>query len=381
MNKCAINDQLTGADLQRYSRHLALSEVGIDGQKRLKNAKVLCIGAGGLASPALLYLAAAGVGTLGIVEDDQVELSNLQRQILYTTHDIGSSKAQCAQKHLNALNPDIKINLHLHRLTRENAIDILSPYDIILDCTDNFYSRYLINDACFYLNKPDVYASILRFEGQCTVFSAPNSPCYRCLFKSPPPPELMPNCAEGGVIGALPGLLGTIQAMEVIKIILGQGTSLVGRLLLVDALSMRFRELKIPSNPDCPLCVHRQPFAELELPEISCNTQDEITLTEISASDLHLLLQKDNSILLLDVRDPYEHEICNIGGQLIPLADVSQQLNELNQNQHIVVYCKMGSRSKKAAEILHKNGFIKISVLTGGILAWIDKVDPSLPRY
>ncbi len=375
MNKSTINDQLTGIEFQRYSRQLALSEVGIDGQMRLKKAKVLCIGAGGLASPALLYLAAAGVGTLGVVEDDQVELSNLQRQILYTANDVGSHKGQCAKKHLNSLNPGIKINLYPHRLSKDNAIDILSPYDIILDCTDNFHSRFLINDACFYLNKPDIYASILRFEGQCTVFSPPINPCYRCLFKTAPPPELVPNCAEAGVIGALPGLLGAIQAMEVIKLILQQGSSLIGRLLIIDVLTMRFRELTISKNPDCPLCVHKIPFTLLDMPERKNDASLAVSVNEISVHDLLSLQQRKEKIFLLDVREPYEYKICNLGGCLIPLKELSERINELDVKQHIVVYCKTGGRSKKAVAFLKTRGFSKVSSLKGGILKWIQEID------
>lgn len=368
-------------ELQRYARHLVLSEVGVDGQKRLKNAKVLCVGAGGLASPVLLYLAGAGVGTLGIVEDDQVELSNLQRQILYTTNNIGQSKGHVARARLLELNPHIQINLHSQRLKKDNALDVLPSYDIILDCTDNFYSRYLINDACFHLKKPDIYASILRFEGQCSIFYAPQGPCYRCLFKTPPPPELIPNCAEGGVIGALPGLLGTIQAMEAIKLILCQGTSLIGRLLMIDTLTMRFRELTISKNPDCPLCVHKIPFEQLKLPEAICNALSNIKIPEITPQSLHALKQQGENIFLLDVRDPFEYEICNLGGHLIPLKELSQRLNELNPVHHIITYCKMGSRSQKAAGILKQHGFLNVSILKGGILAWINEIDPRLIRY
>ena len=376
-----IKIDFSPTEFQRYARHFVLSEVGMEGQKRLKAAKVLCVGAGGLASPALLYFAAAGIGTLGIVDDDQVELSNLQRQILYTTNNIGQSKGPIARDRLLELNPHIQVTLHSQRLTRDNALTILSAYDIILDCTDNFYSRYVINDACFYLKKPDIYASILRFEGQCSIFYSPEGPCYRCLFKAPPPPELIPNCAEGGVIGALPGLLGTLQAMEAIKFILHQGTSLIGRLLMVNALTMQFRELTISKNPDCPLCAHQIPFEQLPLPEASCKETSDTTTLEITAQHLHALKQKEKNIFLLDVREPFEYEICNLGGYLIPLKELTHRFNELNPTQPIIIYCKMGSRSQKAAAILKQHGFLNVSTLKGGVLTWINEIDPCLTKY
>lgn len=370
---------LNNVEIQRYARHFALPSVGVEGQKRLKQAKVLCVGAGGLGSPALLYLAAAGIGTLGIVENDLVDLSNLQRQILFSTNDIGNNKADAAKARLSELNPLIQINTHQQQLMKDNALDIIASYDFVLDCTDNFYTRFLINDACFYLNKPYVYASVLKFEGQCSVFSSSQGPCYRCLFETPPPPELIPNCAEAGVIGALPGILGSMQAMEIIKLILNQGSNLIGRLLIVDALTMKFRELSIVKNKKCPLCEFKIPFDDLEMPKFICNKDSD--RNEISVHDLKNLQQSDTDFLLLDVREPFEYAICNIGGHLIPLNDLDHRVSELNLNQLIIVYCKSGGRSNQALNFLSSHGFQKVKSLKGGILAWMDEIDSTLQRY
>ncbi|MCX7117820.1 MAG: molybdopterin-synthase adenylyltransferase MoeB [Legionellales bacterium] len=366
-------------DHQRYARHLVLPEIGIQGQQRLKESRVLCVGAGGLGSPALLYLAAAGVGTLGIMDDDRVELSNLQRQVLFATSDVSLKKVEAARTHLLALNPHLNIIAIDHNLTRHNAIETIEAYDLVLDCTDNFTSRYLINDACVTLNKPMVYASILRFEGQCGVFWAPKGPCYRCLYPKPPKNEGAMNCQNAGVVGALAGILGSIQAMEAIKCLLHQGEPLIGRLLLVDALSMRFKDYNIPKHPDCPLCVHKKSFDTLDRFEHHCSAV--LPFQWISVQALQQLQQGDSHFLLLDVRDPYEYEICNLGGRLIPLAQLQDHLSELDANQHVIIHCKGCLRSQKAATLLIKHGFHNVSILTGGILAWMDAIDPTMNRY
>ena len=307
-------------ELLRYSRHFVLDEIGLKGQEKLKFAKVLCVGAGGLGSPLLMYLAAAGVGTLGIVDDDKIDFSNLQRQLLYGTHEVGQKKLKIAKEKLHNLNPNVNVALHPARLMDNNALEIISQYDIVADCTDNFPTRYLVNDACFHLQKPNVYASISQFDGQCSVFCAKNGPCYRCLYDAPPPAGLIPNCAEGGVLGVLPGLLGVMQANETIKLILGIGSPLIGRLLTVDTLSMVFDELEIKQNPDCRLCKHHQPFETLPRITSSCAAEAGLTVKQISAKALHQLKSKNN-VFLVDVREPYEYEICNIDGYLIPLRE------------------------------------------------------------
>lgn len=375
----SINTTFSSAELQRYARHFTLPEVGINGQKKIKNAKVLCVGVGGLGSPALLYLAAAGVGTLGLVDDDCVDISNLQRQIIFSVDDVGEKKVNVARDKLLALNPNVKINIFSQRLTKDNAFNIIDSYDIVIDCTDNFYSHYLINDACFFLQKPCVYASIACFEGQCSVFSSYLGPCYRCIFKNVPLAQLIPNCAEAGVIGALPGLLGSIQAMEAIKLILNQGNILIGRLLLVDALTMQFSELTISKNKDCPLCTHKIPFNQLVMPEISCNTR--LMYNEISVYDLQKLKKQNENFFLLDVREQFEYDICHLNGNLIPVNILSQRINMLDPNQHIIIHCKTDVRSKKAAEILYHHGFKNVSILKGGIAAWISEIDSSLKKY
>jgi len=384
---------LTNDDLGRYSRHLILPEVGMEGQQRLKAAKVLCVGTGGLGSPLALYLAAAGIGTLGLIDFDVVDASNLQRQIIHSTKDIGRKKTESAKEKLNALNPALNVVLHDTMLTSANALEIFAQYDIIADGTDNFQTRYLVNDACVLLNKPNAYGSIFRFEGQASVFATEEGPCYRCLYPEPPPPGLVPSCAEGGVLGILPGLVGVIQATEVIKLILGKGEPLIGRLMLVDALTMRFRELKLRKNPDCPVCGKNPTVTELIDYNQFCGISAEPAadapikngIPQISVKELKERLDKkearNDNFLLLDVREPYEVQIAQIGGKLIPQNDVQSRIGELNPQQEIIVHCRSGARSQKIAELLKANGFEKVSNLAGGILAWSDEIDPSVQKY
>jgi len=384
---------LTNDDLGRYSRHLILPEVGMEGQQRLKAAKVLCVGTGGLGSPLALYLAAAGIGTLGLVDFDVVDSSNLQRQIIHSTKDIGRKKIESAKEKLNALNPSLNVVTHDTMLTSANALEIFAQYDIIADGTDNFQTRYLVNDACVLLSKPNAYGSIFRFEGQASVFATEDGPCYRCLYPEPPPPGLVPSCAEGGVLGILPGIVGVIQATEVIKLILGKGESLIGRLLLVDALTMRFRELKLRKNPDCPVCGTNPTVTELIDYNQFCGIAPEPAqaatvkngIPQISVKELKARLDKkeanNDNFLLLDVREPYEFQIAQIGGKLIPQNDVANRLSELNPAQEIIVHCRSGVRSQKIAELLKQSGFEKVSNLAGGILAWSDEIDPTVTKY
>lgn len=376
-----MNVSLTINEQQRYARHLALSEIGIAGQKRLKSARILCVGAGGLGSPALLYLAAAGVGTIGIMDDDQVDISNLQRQILFTDADLGVKKVYAAKKRLSALNPHIEIITYDHGLNVENAISTIQDYDVVLDCTDNFSSRYLINDVCVRLEKPMVYASILRFEGQCAVFWAPHHPCYCCLYSKAPATNSTMNCADSGVVGAMVGILGSIQAMEAIKIILQQGEALLGRLLLVDAMSMSFKTFAISKRTKCPSCVKREPWQMLVDNIRVCAALKIDPSLYISVEKLQQLKQEKANFLLLDVREPFEHEICNLGGILIPLTKLHENMTQLDINQTIVIYCKDDARSIQAAKMLIAHGCKHIQVLQGGILAWIDEIDSSLLRY
>jgi molybdopterin/thiamine biosynthesis adenylyltransferase/rhodanese-related sulfurtransferase len=385
--------QLTNDDLGRYSRHLILPEVGMEGQQRIKAAKVLCVGTGGLGSPLALYLAAAGIGTLGLVDFDVVDSSNLQRQIIHSTKDIGRKKIESAKEKLNALNPALNVVTHDTMLTSANALEIFAQYDIIADGTDNFQTRYLVNDACVLLNKPNAYGSIFRFEGQASVFATEEGPCYRCLYPEPPPPGLVPSCAEGGVLGILPGLIGVIQATEVIKLILGKGEPLIGRLLLVDALTMRFRELKLRKNPDCPVCGTNPTVTQLIDYNQFCGISAEPAqdapikngIPQISVKELKARLDKKESnndnFLLLDVREPYEVQIAQIGGKLIPQNDVQNRLGELNPEQEVIIHCRSGARSQKIAELLKANGFQKVSNLAGGILAWSDEIDPTVQKY
>lgn len=370
-------------ELLRYARHFTLNEVGIKGQEQLKKAKVLCIGAGGLGCPALLYLTSAGIGTVGIVDHDQVELTNLHRQIIYNHHDLGLSKAVVAANKLRALNPHSNIFPYETRLDSTNAFDLFAAYDIVVDCSDNFATRYLVNDTCFYLQKPNVFASISLFAGQCSVFCLSEQPCYRCLYDEPPPADLILNCADGGVLGVLPGLLGAIQATEVLKLILGIGQTLVGRLLIIDALTMRFNELSLKKNSDCRLCNPQQTFPHpLPYYEAACKGSigTNRNIEPITASEL-LKLQDNKHVFILDVREPYEHAICRISDQLIPLSQLTEQCHTLDATKTIVVYCKSGIRGEKAGLLLKNAGFPHVRNLTGGILAWINEIDPSLPRY
>jgi molybdopterin/thiamine biosynthesis adenylyltransferase/rhodanese-related sulfurtransferase len=361
----------TEEEKTRYRHHFSLPMVGIEGQQKLKNARVCCIGAGGLGSPVLLYLAAAGVGTLGIIDFDVVELSNLQRQIIYSFDELGQKKVIAAKKRLLAINPNVNVIVHEEKLNMNNAFALLESYDIIVDGTDNFSTRYLINDVCFYLKKPNVSASIFQFEGQCAVFSAPG-PCYRCLYASPPPDYLIPSCHEGGVLGVMPGLLGTIQAAEVIKLIINIGHPLVGRLLVVDALNLRFTEFKLERNPDCILCHHQQSFSTLPRFQEKVCMQNKVE--EITVQELALLQEQEADILVLDVREQSEYDEFNINGKLIPLAELPNRLSELDRDKLIVVHCKSGGRSTRAAQYLLEQGFDKVKNLKGGMTAWREEI-------
>jgi sulfur-carrier protein adenylyltransferase/sulfurtransferase len=376
---------LAKEQLLRYSRHLLLPEVGAAGQRRLLDGRVLIVGAGGLGAPTSLYLAAAGVGHLGLVDFDAVDGSNLQRQVLYSTSDIGHQKLEAAQDRLRALNPDVEVTTHPVQLTRENALEILRPYDLVIDGTDNFPTRYLVNDACVLLGKPLVYASIYRFEGQASVFDAKHGPCYRCLYPEPPPPELVPSCAEGGVLGVLPGLLGVIQATEALKLLLGIGEPLRGRLLLVDALGLQFRELRLRKNPACPVCsAHPTQHGLIDYPAF-CGVPAPSAVARVPEVEAEALAQELHGRappFLLDVREPGEYEIVHLeGAQLIPQGQLSARAKELPKEQEIVVYCKSGRRSERATQLLLASGFPHVRNLRGGIDAWTARVDPSLPRY
>ena len=378
---------LTKKEIERYSRHLIMPEVGMDGQLKLKQAKVLCIGTGGLGAPLGLYLAAAGVGRIGLVDFDRVDDSNLQRQVLFSTKDVGRPKIEAAADRLRGLNPDIQIDTFDTHLSSDNALDILKDYDIIVDGTDNFPTRYLVNDASVLLKKPNVYGSIFRFEGQITIFGDPNGPCYRCLYPEPPPPGLVPSCAEGGVLGVLPGIVGSIQAAETLKLIIGKGESLIGRLLLFDALAMRFRELKLRKNPDCPICGTHPTITKLIDYAEFCGVRGEeapapqTSVPEITPRELKTRLDRGDDLYILDVREPHEYQICNLGGHLIPLGDLSKRASELDSSREIVAHCRSGKRSAEAVEFLQHAGFRKVLNLKGGILAWSDEVDPSVPKY
>jgi molybdopterin/thiamine biosynthesis adenylyltransferase/rhodanese-related sulfurtransferase len=381
--------ELSTDDLSRYSRHLILPEVGMEGQRRLKAARVLCVGTGGLGSPLALYLTAAGIGTLGLVDFDVVDSSNLQRQIIHSTKDIGRKKIDSAEEKLSALNPAINIVKHETMLSSANALDILKDYDIVADGTDNFPTRYLVNDACVLLGKPNVYGSIFRFEGQASVFATEAGPCYRCLYPEPPPPGLVPSCAEGGVLGILPGLVGVIQATEVIKLILGKGDSLVGRLLLVDALNMRFRELKLRKNPECPVCGTNPTVTALIdydhfcgiVPETPQEKNVKNGIPQLTVKELKARRDAGQDIFLLDVREPYEVQIAQIGGTVIPQNDVPNRLAEIPRDREIVVHCRSGARSQRIAEFLKQSGYTQVVNLAGGILAWSDEIDPTVQKY
>jgi molybdopterin/thiamine biosynthesis adenylyltransferase/rhodanese-related sulfurtransferase len=379
--------KLSKEEIQRYSRHLIMPEVGMEGQLKLKRARVLTIGTGGLGAPLGLYLAAAGVGHLGLVDFDVVDSSNLQRQVTFTTADVGKSKSEAAKARLSALNPMIEIASYETRLTSDNALDLFRDYDIIVDGTDNFPTRFLVNDACVLLGKPNVYGSIFRFEGQATVFGYPGGPCYRCLYPEPPPPGLVPSCAEGGVLGVLPGIVGSIQAMETIKLILGTGEPLVGRLLLFDALAMRFRELKLKMNPDCAICGQHRTITKLIDYEEFCGIRGEEApamtdgISEITATELKARQDRGEKVFILDVREPHEYQICNLNGKLIPLGELPRRVNELDSSVEMVVHCRSGKRSADAIHFLQTAGFKKLWNLKGGVLAWADEVDPRMPMY
>ena len=380
--------KLSNEEILRYSRHLIMPEVGMEGQLKLKQAKVLLIGAGGLGAPLGLYLAAAGVGKLGLVDFDVVDFTNLQRQVIHSTSTVGKPKLDSARERLSGLNPHIEIATYETALSSQNALDLFRDYDIIADGTDNFPTRYLVNDACVLLGKPNVYGSIFRFEGQASVFATEDGPCYRCLYPEPPPPGLVPSCAEGGVLGILPGLIGVVQATEVVKLIMGNGSSLVGRLLLYDALEMKFRELKLRKNPECPICGPNRTIHALIDYNQFCGITPEpppppgLTKFELNPEDVKEKIDRREEFYLLDVREPHEVQICTIpGSHLIPLGQVTARVNELNSADEIVVYCRSGKRSGQAVEFLKKAGFRKVKNMRGGILAWSDQVDPSVPKY
>jgi adenylyltransferase/sulfurtransferase len=380
---------LNPSELARYARHLILPEVGMEGQQRLKAARVLCVGTGGLGSPLAFYLAAAGVGTLGLVDFDVVDASNLQRQILHSTKDVGRKKLDSAEEKLNALNPAVRVVKHETRLSSANALEIVKDYDIVADGTDNFPTRYLVNDVCVLLGKPNVYGSIYRFEGQASVFATRGGPCYRCLYPEPPPPGMVPSCAEGGVLGILPGLVGVIQATETIKLILGKGETLAGRLLLVDSLGMRFRELKLKRNPECPVCGDHPTVKELIDYEQFCGVKPEAKkesslvngIAQMSVKELKERRDAGQDVFVLDVREPYEYQIANLGGTLMPMNDVPKRLAELEREREIVVHCKSGGRSQQIAEFLQQAGYAKVKNLAGGIQAWATEIDPAMPKY
>ena len=377
---------LSNDEILRYSRHLIMPEVAMDGQRKLKAAKVLCIGAGGLGSPLALYLTAAGVGTLGLVDYDVVDYTNLQRQIIHSTNDVGRKKLDSASDKLKALNPFLNLRTFDMKLTSANALDLFREFDIVADGTDNFPTRYLVNDACVLTGKPNVYGSIFRFEGQASVFATEEGPCYCCLYPEPPPPGLVPSCAEGGVLGIMPGLVGVIQATETIKLILGQGDSLAGRLLLIDALGLKFRELKLRKNPDCPVCGTHRTITQLIDYDQFCGIrgQEEPAgndIPAISVEDLKKKLDAKADVFILDVREPHEYQICNLRGYLIPVGDIPKRASELDSSREIVAHCKVGGRSAKAVNFLRRAGFTKVYNLTGGINAWADRIDPKMPKY
>jgi adenylyltransferase/sulfurtransferase len=380
--------QLSNDEIKRYSRHLIMPEVGMDGQRRLKAGSVLCIGAGGLGSPAAMYLAAAGVGRIGIVDFDVVDFSNLQRQIIHGTPDVGRSKLASARDRLHAINPHVQIDTYETALSSENALQLFDPYDVILDGTDNFPTRYLVNDACVMLGRPNTYGSIFRFEGQASVFATKDGPCYRCLYPEPPPPGLVPSCAEGGVLGVLPGIVGVIQATEAIKLLTGIGEPLIGRFLLYDALKMRFREFKVPKDADCPVCgthptvtrlIDYEQFCGIHPTPVGASSSNGYEITSV---ELKARLDRGDRLRIVDVREPNEFQINRIpGALLIPLGELPRRYAELDVEDELIMQCKVGARSARAAEFLRSVGFTRVLNLKGGILDWIDKVDPSQPRY
>jgi adenylyltransferase/sulfurtransferase len=377
---------LSNEEVLRYSRHLIMPEVGMEGQLKLKAAKVLCVGAGGLGSPLALYLAAAGVGTLGIVDFDVVDFTNLQRQIIHGTADVGRKKLDSAEESIRDINSFVNVRRFETKLSSENALDIIRQFDIVVDGTDNFPTRYLVNDACVLTGKPNVYGSIFRFEGQASVLATKDGPCYRCWYPEPPPPGLVPSCAEGGVLGILPGLVGVIQATEAIKLILVKGEPLIGRVLLVDALGMKFRQVRLRKNPDCPVCgthptitklIDYQEFCGIRGQEGPVSTK----VPEIQPEELKHRLDAGDDIFILDVREPHEYQICNLNGYLIPLGDLPKRVHELDSSREIVAHCRSGVRSAKAVDFLRQAGFQKVKNLAGGVLAWSDRVDPKMPKY
>ncbi|MGE3803285.1 MAG: molybdopterin-synthase adenylyltransferase MoeB [Gemmataceae bacterium] len=381
--------QLSQQEVARYSRHLIMPEVALDGQKRLKASSVLLIGAGGLGSPLGLYLAAAGVGRIGLVDFDVVDFSNLQRQVLHGTPDVGRPKLQSAKERLNAINPEVQINLYGERLSADNAMKICEPYDIVIDGTDNFPTRYLVNDVCVLLKKPNVYGSIFRFDGQASVFFPPHGPCYRCLYPEPPPPGEVPSCAEGGVLGILPGLVGCIQATEAVKLILGSGSPLIGRLLLYDALQMTFQQFKVKRNPKCPICGDQPTIKQLIDYEQFCGLRGQeppappaSAAGDATVEELKQRIDQQDGVFILDVRNPEEFQICRIpGSTLIPLPELPNRLKELDAARELIVHCKSGMRSQKAVNILREAGFGKARNLKGGILEWARKIDSTMPTY
>ncbi len=383
---------LSNDEILRYSRHLIIPEVGIEGQQKLKAAKVLLVGAGGLGAPLGLYLAAAGVGRIGMVDFDVVDFTNLQRQVIHSTADVGRKKLDSAADKMKAINPNVEVVKHEVALSSENALDIIKDYDMVVDGTDNFPTRYLVNDACVLLKKPNVYGSIFRFEGQSTIFATEGGPCYRCLYPEPPPPGLVPSCAEGGVLGILPGTVGLIQATEAVKLILGIGEPLIGRLLLYDALGMRFRELKLRKNPECPICgehptitklIDYHQFCGVPQPSAEAPAQEtKVNEGEIDVTELKQKIDRGDNFVLIDVREPHEYKICSIpGAKLIPLGEFPKHVGEFDPAADIVIHCRSGMRSAKACAILKQSGFQRVRNVVGGILAWSDKVDPSVPKY
>jgi molybdopterin/thiamine biosynthesis adenylyltransferase/rhodanese-related sulfurtransferase len=394
-NSIISEDRLQSIDfsndeIARYSRHLIMPEVTLDGQKRIKAASVLCIGTGGLGSPIALYLAAAGIGRMGLVDYDVVDFSNLQRQILHGTDDVGRKKLNSARDRIKAINPNVRVDLHDMMFRSENAMQVVQDYDIVIDGTDNFPTRYLSNDVCVLTKKPNIYGSIFRFDGQCTVF-APHlgGPCYRCMFPEPPPPGMVPSCAEGGVLGVLPGIIGVMQAIEAIKLIIGIGDSLIGRLVSFDALKLRFKEFKIRKDPNCPICGDHPTIHELidydqfcGIPQADAEAAKELEVPTITATELKTKIDRKEKFVLVDVREPFEYDISRIpGSKLIPLGELPARLSELDSADDIVLHCKVGGRSAKALRILQEAGFRKLNNLQGGITAWSDDVDPSIPKY
>jgi sulfur-carrier protein adenylyltransferase/sulfurtransferase len=379
--------ELSNDEIARYSRHLIMPEVALDGQKKLKAAKVLTVGTGGLGSPLALYLAAAGIGTIGIVDFDVVDESNLQRQIIHGTSDVGRPKVESARDKIKDINPNVEVRVHEEALTSENALEVFEDYDVIVDGTDNFPTRYLVNDACVLLGKPNVYGSIFRFEGQASVFWAEEGPCYRCLYPEPPPPGLVPSCAEGGVLGILPGAIGVVQATEAVKLILGIGEPLIGRLMLYDALGMSFREMKLRKDPGCPICGENPTVTELidyeefcGIPQANAVAQEN-GVPEITVQELKQKMDDGEDINVLDVREPHEYEVANIGVKLVPLGELPRRLAEFDQNENFAIHCKTGGRSAKAVKLLQDAGFGNVYNVKGGITAWSEEIDPSVPKY